>query len=120
MRDNRNKWQFYNHPSKAALTANDTRYWKQSLKKLLKVGIEFEFNLQEQRGKCKGDNVQCPCVHINKGCWKGCQNCKNCGSVPCFDTCANKQKSCDYKKCKSCKDYKLSCLGTCCVEFIST
>jgi len=120
MRDNRNKWQFYNHPSKIALTANDTRYWKQSLKKLLKVGIEFEFNLQEQKGKCKGDNVQCPCIHINKGCWKSCQNCKNCESVTCFDTCANKQKSCDYKKCKTCENYKLDCLGTCCVEFIST
>jgi len=120
MKDNRNKWQFYNHPSKAALTANDTRYWKQSLKKLLKVGIEFEFNLQEQKGKCKGDNVQCPCVHIDNGCWKGCQNYKNCESTPCLDTCANRQESCDQEKCKVCKDYKLNCLGTCCIEFIST
>jgi len=103
-----------------ALTANDTRYWRQSLKKLLKVGIEFEFNLQEQKGKCRGDNVQCPCIYMHNNCWKSCQNYKNCESTPCRDICANKQKCPDHKKCKGCKDYKLNCLGTCCVEFTST
>jgi len=119
MRDNRDKWQFYNHPSKEALTANEVRYWKQSLKKLLKVGIEFEFNLQEQKGKCKGDNIQCPCIHIDKGCWKECQNYELCKFTPCLDTCANRQKDCDHEKCRTCKNYKLDCLGTCCVEFMS-
>ena len=64
MRDNREIWQFYNHPSKPVLSSGDVRYWKNSMAKLLKVGLEFEFNLPDQKGGCKGDSVQCPCLYI--------------------------------------------------------
>ncbi len=119
MRDNRQKWQFYDHPSKPALDASDVRYWKNSLSKLLKVGIEFEFNLPKQSGFCKGNNVQCPCIHIEDGCWKECINYKKCAETPCYDTCKNYKASCKPEDCKTCKDYKLNCLGVMCVEFVS-
>jgi len=119
MKDNREKWQFYNHPSKPALRYSEVRYWKELMKKLLKVGLEFEFNLLDQTGTCKGDNIQCPCIHIDEGCWKECQNYDKCKVTPCYDTCANRKKSCKPEDCKTCDNYKLACLGTSCVDFVS-
>ena len=119
MRDNREKWRFYNHPSKPPLTAEDVRYWRNALTKLLKVGIELEFNLPEQKGVCKGDNAHCPCIHIDKNCWKECANTKECSATPCIDTCANRSPGCIDDTCEECKDYELACLGTNCTEFVS-
>lgn len=119
MKDNREKWQFYNHPSKPALKYSEVRYWKELMKKLLKVGLELEFNLLDQKGYCKGDNIQCHCIHIDEGCWKECQNYEKCETVPCYDTCANKKKSCKPEDCITCDNYKLLCLGTSCVDFVS-
>ena len=119
MRDNRDKWRFYNHPSKPPLTAEDVRYWRSALTKLLKVGIELEFNLPEQKGVCKGDNAHCPCIHIDQDCWKECANTKECSKTPCIDTCENRSPDCTAEKCEKCKDYKLACLGTNCIEFVS-
>lgn len=121
MRDNRDKWVFYNHPSKAPLSSEDVRYWKNTLAKLLKVGIEFEFNLPDQKGICKGDNVHCPCTSIDKECWRVCINKKDCAKTPCYNTCSNR-RDVDYclpDKCVGCKDYALNCIGTNCVSFIS-
>ena len=88
MRNNREKWQFYSHPSKPILDLSDVRYWKESLKKLLKVGIAFDFNLPSQRGSCRGDDIQCPCIKIEEGCWKGCANTKACANTPCLESCS--------------------------------
>ena len=72
-RDNRNKWTFYKHPSKPVIDSNDVRYWKSMLHKILKVGLEFEFNLPSKNGTCKGDNNACPCSHMDgNDCWKVC------------------------------------------------
>jgi len=119
MRDNREKWRFYTHPSKPPLKAEDVRYWKNALTKLLKVGIEFELNLPEQKGVCKGDNVHCPCVHIEEGCWKECILKKKCEQTPCIDTCANRKPNCKSEECEDCDSYELMCLGTNCIEFVS-
>lgn len=119
MRNNREKWQFYSHPSKRELSAAETRYWKEQVKRLAKVGIEFEFNLPEQKGTCKGDNVQCPCVHMDEGCWEVCANKKECEKVKCYDTCAHKSKKCKPEDCESCNDFKFECLGTVCADFVS-
>jgi len=119
MRDNREKWRFYIHPAKPPLKAEAVRYWKNALTKLLKVGIEFEFNLPEQKGVCKGDNVHCPCIYINDGCWQECLNHKKCESTPYIETCANRTEDCTPDKCEHCDSYKLKCLGTNCIEFVS-
>jgi len=119
MKDNRERWQFYSHPSKPPLEPVDVRYWKQAMKKLLKVGIEFEFNLPDQKGSCKGDNIQCPCVHLEEGCWMECSISKECKKSPCYDTCSAKNKECEPDKCAKCKSYKFACIGVSCVDFVS-
>lgn len=78
-RDNRDKWMFYNHPSKPVIEAADVRYWKSMLHKILKIGLEFEFNLPNKNGTCKGDNNACPCKNMaNKDCWKECVRTESC------------------------------------------
>jgi hypothetical protein len=78
-RDNRDKWTFYVHPTKKTIDANEARYWKTMLHRILKVGLEFEFNLPDKNGTCKGENNACPCRHMdNKDCWKQCTREKDC------------------------------------------
>jgi len=49
------------------------------LNKILKIGLEFEFNLPNKNGTCKGDNNACPCRHMtDKDCWKECIRAKEC------------------------------------------
>jgi hypothetical protein len=119
MRNNRERWQFYSHPVKKELSSSEVRYWKEQVKSLTKVGIEFEFNLPEQKGICKGDNVQCPCIHIEEGCWANCANIKVCEKAPCYDTCANRSKKCSPDSCAECKDFVFKCIGTTCADFVS-
>ena len=119
MRDNRERWQFYKHPSKPLLSAQDVRYWRESMRRLLKVGIEFEFNLEELKGSCNGDNVQCPCLHIDRGCWQKCSVAYKCEKTKSIDTCANKSSKCKLASCTKCKKYKFQCIGITCVDFVS-
>jgi len=120
MRNNREKWHFYSHPSKKELAPAEVRYWKEQVKRLTKVGIEFEFNLPDQKGSCRGDNIQCPCVHIDDSCWAVCANIEDCKKIPCYDTCANKSAKCSPEKCAKCKDFGFNCIGTTCADFMST
>lgn len=119
MRNNREKWQFYNHPSKPVLTSSDVRYWKKQARSLTKVGIEFEFNLPDQKGMCKGDDTQCPCIHIENECWANCVNIDKCKKIPCYDTCANRTAECSPDMCSKCDELKFKCIGTTCADFIS-
>lgn len=119
MRDNRERWQFYSHPSKPALSSEEMRYWKATFEKTLKVGLEFEFNLPEGKGQCRGDNISCPCSHIEENCWLACANIQACKSLPNIETCSNKAAECTASKCKKCDKYDFKCIGVTCVDFIS-
>ena len=119
MRDNRERWQFYSHPSKPALSSEEMRYWKATFEKTLKVGLEFEFNLPEGKGQCRGDNISCPCSHIEENCWLACANIQACKSLPNIETCSNKAAECTASKCKKCDKYDFRCIGVTCVDFIS-
>ncbi len=122
MRDNRDRWQFYKHPSKPALSPQDVRYWRTALEKTLKVGIEFEFNLPEGGGGCKGDNVHCPCSSIENGCWKACTNISTCAQMPAPDICKNYVRGgygCNPESCANCNNFQFECLGMVCVDFVS-
>ena len=75
MRDNREKWSFYELPARQRLTSEQVLYWKNALGKILKIGMEFEFNLPEKKnGSCKGDSNTCPCVNLSmtNKCWQQC------------------------------------------------
>lgn len=119
MKDNRNKWSFINIFTKPALTASEVRYWKATMFKLLKVGIEFEFNLPTQSGTCRGNNVTCGCTYINNGCWEVCENIEKCEHTPCIDTCKNVTNKCKEEDCATCNNYVFKCLGTNCTGFVS-
>jgi len=97
MRDSRNRWVFLKHESRPVLDAADVVYWKGALKKILKVGAEFEFNLPDQKGGCKGNNPCCPCVSINTGCWTTCV----------------KKSVCEMPACDGvyCPDFETACIG---------
>lgn len=120
MRDNREKWQFFTHPSKPALSTRDVHYWKETLRHLLKVGIEFEFNLPAQKGAmCKGNNTNCPCIHIEEGCWQECANLEECRGEKHIETCVNRSDSCKYTDCEECAKFEHKCIGVTCVNFVS-
>lgn len=99
-RHNRDKWTFYVHPSKKTIDAAEARYWKSQLHKILKIGLEFEFNLPDKNGTCKGDNNACPCRHmVDKECWKECVRIEDC-------------------KAEQGKDF--NCFGLFCTGFVSS
>lgn len=119
MRNSRDKWTFFQHPSKPILSPANVLYWR-SVKSILKVGVEFEFNLPNQTGTCKGDSKTCPCIHMNDNkCWKECQNLPICKEVPAFNRCINKTQRCKSEDCTKCGNYKLICNGIFCPDFSS-
>ena len=99
-------------------------YWRETLKKILKVGLEFEFNLPDQKGTCKGDSNACPCVKMTSdNCWKECVSKGKCAYLRNPDMCKNKAKKCKSEDCLDCTNYaandKAKCLGMYCLGFVS-
>lgn len=120
MRNNKARWQFFNNEYKNPLSAQEIRYWKTALQKLLKIGIEFELNLQKKDGMCKGDNNTCTCSKMDTDCWTVCEKFEDCAKTPHRDTCVNYEEvSCADKPCKDCEQYELLCPEIACVDFRS-
>ena len=59
-----NDWVFVKKPSRPALSDREVSYWKQQLKKLLKVGVEVELNLPDKNGSCDRQNFFCECQAV--------------------------------------------------------
>lgn len=126
MRNNRDKWSFYK--SKKPLKQEEVAYWKKILNKILKVGIEFEFNLPEKKnGTCKGENPLCACAKLlepTSNCWQVCAHEFSNGQCIMETTnasglCNNKTDTCEPEDCKTCSLFKLKCNGIYCPSFIS-
>jgi len=123
MRNSKDRWSFYNLPSRPDLSAEDVLYWKNTLKKIMKIGIEFEFNLPEKKnGSCKGDSNTCPCISLSNDntCWKTCINidiCKNGNRTT--ELCENVANTCENNDCKECKHFSPKCVGIYCTNFVS-
>lgn len=125
MRNNREKWSFYSLPFRQDLSAEKVMYWKNMLKKILKVGIEFEYNLPEKNnGTCKGDSPTCPCVNlsIENKCWQKCitddEECPLCKKN--VSSCKNATSKCNPKDCETCTKFEArKCPGIYCTNFIS-
>jgi hypothetical protein len=113
MRDSRDKWTFIKSGSRPALTAEDVTYWKRNLAGILKVGMEFEFNLPDKNGSCHGNSPTCPCHDMmTKTCWTQCLHEEACRAQPefkCFGSnCINFISACHNcgtitMKCDQCK-----------------
>jgi len=101
------------------LTAQEVNYWKLNLSRILKIGVEFEFNLPDKTtGSCKGRSFTCPCMKYGKEeetCWTVCLDKNTCETTPSTDRCANySSKKCTEEECIDCKDYKFKCIGLVC------
>jgi len=101
------------------LTVQQVNYWKLNLSRILKIGVEFEFNLPDKTtGSCKGRSFTCPCMNYGKEehtCWKVCLNEEACSKNPSIDRCANfNNKKCTESQCADCEDYKFQCIGPVC------
>ena len=64
------------------ISIDEYRYWKNVFNKLLKLGIELEFNLKIKQGDCRGFKIDCICKYYNE-----------CSPIPCIylnedDTCS--------------------------------
>ena len=108
-RDNRDKWTFYVHPSKKTIDAETARYWKQQLAKILKIGLEYEFNLPDKNGTCKGDNNACPCKNMaEEACWKECVRASECEAKK-KDQCFGLFCTGFLSACVSCEKFEVDC-----------
>ena len=107
------------------IDVQEHRYWRKTFDKLLKIGVELEFNLRLKKGTCIGFNTDCICKHIEE-----------CSPVPCvFQTvnsdvgpvcnlypkqpnlkvCADKK--CNYN-CDKCDQAEpRPCLGQNCIQY---
>jgi len=117
-------WKFVNHQIRKPLTAQEVNYWKLSLSRILKIGIEYEFNLPEKAtGTCKGKSFTCPCKHYGSeelDCWTKCINESSCSKSPAMWKCANYSAECgDPETCKTCDKFQFNCLGVTCSNRVS-
>lgn len=123
MKNNQRNWTFFHLPSRAPLSSQEVQYWKNSLKKILKVGLEFEFNLpNKENGTCKGDSDTCPCTNLSleNECWQKCINTEECfSSAKNIDLCQNITGTCEEEQCATCDHFKVKCSGIFCPNFIS-
>ena len=96
-------WNFTNEEEK--ISFEDVRYWKNNFNKILKVGLEFEFNLQNKKGTCNASSTNCECMHHNKNCWKICAD----------KECEVRSEDCnclEFKNpCSACKNFETDCLS---------
>lgn len=123
MKNSKDKWSFYNLAARPDLTAEEVAYWKNILKKVMKIGMEFEFNLPEKKnGSCKGDSNTCPCMNLSPGnaCWQQCVNKNGCKAVDrVVEFCDKSTNTCEDADCKTCKFFTPKCSGVNCTNFIS-
>lgn len=120
MESGRNRWVFFKNDSKPPLSVPDVRYWKTTLRRILKVGMEFEFNLPESTGNCEGDNEHCPCVYLQEdSCWKQCLKYEDCEAVAHKSRCKNVTAKCKPDACAACDEYKFDCPEQFCTAFAS-
>lgn len=115
---------FIENQLRSPLTVSEVSYWKRSIARLLKIGMEFEFNLPDKpSGNCKGMSYTCPCKYYGNeefSCWSTCLREEECKTKPSMDKCFNYYENiCEEKKCAECKDFELKCISYMCSGFIS-
>lgn len=108
---------FIKSPFHEHLTQDEASYWLDQFRRILKIGIELEYNLPEKEtGICVGNSQTCVCKNFGKpttSCWKECaltnsnvcsiKGDKNCTKSP--------QDICPafVSKCLVCDDFVVDC-----------
>jgi len=114
---------FVENQLRTPLTASEVSYWKRSIARLLKVGMEFEFNLPDKpSGNCTGWSYTCPCKYygsVENDCWTKCLKEEECKSVVEIEKCANYSENfCANRACESCEHFEFKCLSHSCTGFV--
>lgn len=106
MKNNAGQWRFEKRrASRPPLNEKEVIYWKEQLARLLKVGIELEYNLPENDGDCARTNYLCKCVATFKP-----ENPQP-NTDTCYEQCGNwKDGNCEIAK-------KHGCAGIYCSAF---
>lgn len=55
---------FYNNIP--GISVSEHRYWRKHFEKILKLGVELEYNLKIYKGECEGINLNCKCDFLNE------------------------------------------------------
>lgn len=120
MRNTRDRWCFFHHPSRPVLSPEDVAYFRRNLPRILKVGMEFEFNLPDKTGSCKGKSSTCPCMHMHPAsdCWIQCAKQEQCLNAKQYGSCGQVTKKCKPTDCAECDKYKFHCSSIHCVTFV--
>lgn len=107
MKNQSSEWAFIKKPSRPPLNNKEVSYWKTTLRRLLKAGIEVELNLLDQNGRCDRQNFLCQCVAIFDA-KKPME-----GTSKCFEQCSHWQGgACELAKAEG-------CAGVYCASFSS-
>lgn len=102
---------FTRKSSRPNLSVEKANYWKAILQRVLKIGLEFEFNLSGNTGTCDGKRKVCPCANPKKKTTK-------CNTIcALYKTCKHRQLQecpgifCVYftSPCMACKDAIRDC-----------
>ena len=89
MKNLSHEWIFF--PRRGKLSEKDVSYWRLSLERLMKAGVELEYNLPEKSGSCNRDNFMCGCTAVFV------PKILNPGTAKCFEQCGNWDKSVNEK-----------------------
>lgn len=114
------RWWFDKKATRTKLTRSEVSYWSTTLSRLLKVGVELEYNLPEQKGTCRMDDLTCQCVavfdaeHPMKDTTKCHDQCKN------WDSSVNADGTPKFPENGNCEIAKEhGCVGLLCAAFKS-
>ena len=111
---------FYNNVK--PLHLKDYKYWRKLLSKVLKVGAELEFNLNQASGNCRGYSSTCLCPALETGecvptcIFLGTDGCKL--NIRNTVTCENATSRCISVQCESCNNFKFKCGQSFCIHFM--
>ncbi len=87
MKNHSDQWTFFKR--RGQLNEKEAVYWRNILERLLKAGIELEYNLPEKNGSCNRDNFMCNCVATFT------PKVKIPNTTACYEQCANWDNSLD-------------------------
>ena len=104
------------------LEIHEYKIWRRLLSKVLKVGIELEFNMDNCSGNCKGYNRNCICDNYgDESCGNNCiflkdNLCKL--KMTGVSNCLNSLSTCNSSKCITCTNFEFKCGNSTCVNYI--
>ncbi len=123
MRVQKKQWLFFEEDNDInrlkAISAEEVEFWLQHLPKILKIGVELEFNLTSKSGMCRGENPDCDCTNAANRCAQECIRASDCLKDRTEGECLNINSPVCTGECDDCLLFLLNCPGVHCIGFQS-